>query len=200
MQTVLDNAVRTDVLPSRVENRFNPHFPQRTFGEMSMGFLGTMLLLAGLLPAIGAAVHFPRIMQVMNEEHYPYTGPPSALLRVVMGAGAWVLLLISATLLMLARKRLGAAHVVRAMLAVIAFGGACAIIYAAFGGQNGLEEVLTDNGWYNGIQRRNASYVLHQYVEQMKTGLLLVAGLVAALGVLMLAWPPSRQVSQGGAS
>jgi hypothetical protein len=174
--------------------------------------IGWVLLLAGLALGILTAIDLPGIIMLSWSESALGQGPPPGLIRMIMGVGTFVLMLLASGFLMGARRPHGVAHGLRAVVAVMAAGACVCFIYGAFsirGGLRASEQRAAGidhpmQTWSPTVveqpsppvppMRKNVTHseALEQYIHDIELGLLIPAGAMAVISATLLGWPARR--------
>jgi hypothetical protein len=166
---------------------------QWSFFAGLLAFIAYVLLIVGLLIGLGFSLHLPWLVAsgvpdqylARNlERDFGYADWPAFVERI-----GWIVcaafLLLATIFLLLARRRHGIVHLVRAVAGVALLTASLACLYYALPGR----EVYLSNAFRSQVAENRAIPVLDQVLGAVQV--LYVIGFVAALitGVTVMAWP-----------
>ena len=160
--------------------RFNP------IGVV-LSILGTLFLTAGFLTGLAVAVHVPFLLAAIPEvaaemdEAFGYSGWPLLLEKIGLITSA-ILLISALVFIVFKRRKRGAAHIVRAVLAILTLVGALAMVSDAMPNQYSEIAAMTEDN--NQIGPALESILAKTGGQEM-----VVAAILFVTAVLLLAWP-----------
>ena len=164
-----------------------------------VAFVGWMLLLAGTVLGLCTAADVPGMVML---DARMTGGPTPGMVRLFMGVGTFVVMLIACGLLMGSRRPHGVAHMLRGLFAVVAAGACIGFVNLAFTTGGGLRASVHRATGYSsstlplqrtGEPRVNSAAVIEQYIDDMRVPFLIPAGLAAVVSATLLTWPAKRQ-------
>jgi TM2 domain-containing membrane protein YozV len=160
---------------------------------------GGVLMVAAMLVGVAAAIDLPSIVgagsnvpRFAGEYEFGYPGWPGTLEHVGMKASA-VLMLLAATLLIVARRRAGLAHMVRA---VAGAGGLLGSLWC-------LRAAVWGVGWADIVAMVHANRVglaVETFFQREQEGPAIMAAALFLVSIMILVWPsrPRLQTSVPG--
>jgi hypothetical protein len=209
------DAVTTAMPPAAVSSGSSPsssrgpsdYLPSPgTVIHFGAALIGWGLLVAGTVCGMLTAIDLPGIIALQSRPS-PFSSPSPGLIRLLMGLGTFVLMLVASGFLMGSRRPQGVAHGLRALGAVVAAGLCVCFVYAAFSDRGGLREsrnraaginvwnTAAPNAIVEQIARESVSdgQVIEQYIDDIELGFLIPAGISAVAAATLLSWPARRR-------
>ena len=165
----------------------------------AVAFIGWALLLAGTVLGLCTAADVPGMVMLDGEFR---NGPTPGMVRLFMGVGTFVVMLVASGLLMGSRRPHGVAHMLRGLFAVVAAGACIAFVYGAFNANGGLRSSMhrASGNWPTRLEmsraegpRGDSGAVIEQYIDDIRAPFLIPAGLAAVVSATLLTWPVKRQ-------
>lgn len=174
--------------------------------HIGAALIGWALLVAGTVCGMLTAIDLPGII-ALQAHPSPFSSPSPGLIRLMMGLGTFVLMLVASGFLMGSRRPQGVAHGLRALGAVVAAGLCVCFVYAAFSDRGGLREsrnraaginvwnTPAPNAIVDQLARQNVSegQIIEQYINDIELGFLIPAGISAVAAATLLSWPARRR-------
>ena len=173
--------------------------------QQKLNSLGYVCLTLSVIVGVAMAIDLPGIIAVENNEFAMsaaggeqafYLEPWSRFVRMAGSAVTWAGMLGACLLLALGRRALGPAHVIRAALAVAAFGMSCVFIYVAFDWSGGLDNAGVQAAHNLGMSHPYPSAILDRYLRDAAMGPLFPAGACMTGGLLLLLWPARQGLNR----
>ncbi|MDB5172082.1 MAG: hypothetical protein JWN51_855, partial [Phycisphaerales bacterium] len=196
MSAFSPNVPSSSFTPAR--GGFSPGKIVTGVGRFVLTLVGSVLLLAGVLVAAAVVVDLPGLFDSHLVDPDIHRGMRDTfgsadwprLMREGATVASFLLTLIATVLLLAARRHRGAAHMLRAVVGVVALFFALSML------GRGLPE------WADLAARPNGWEIVDQYLSHVVRRCALQAGLIAVSAIFMLMWPATRsrpQIVQSGA-
>jgi hypothetical protein len=161
--------------------------------------VGYIFVLVAFLLGVAVALHLPMMVaaglpdpELADEltELFRFTGWPAVVERLGY-ALAGIILLLGATLIIVARRKSGAAHIVRAALGILGLLLCLAALSAVAPPDYCYDSVVTDL-----VNKGEFGLAIDRVLSRTDEQAAIIAAVVFVISIIILAWPPRRTQPQ----